>query len=214
MFSDTDAKLLQDLSSCAILDIDHLSCFNFLFGPRQANLVLIAYVSSEGSGEPAHPPSLTRTVAARSYKQWVKRNLQTESQILAPLNGWACAVKICHDAMLEDTNSLDGAHIMKHATHFSYMDHIVRKTFYTICKLEKRQISLHILQHLCYSLFINRSILYNSRALQASSVSEQACLSHTWSHNTKGRFSLDVAHIYCPFVICLHTHSPVHIQKN
>ena len=27
----------------------------------------------------------------------------------APLNGWACAVKICHDGMLEDTNSLDGA---------------------------------------------------------------------------------------------------------
>ena len=30
---------------------------------------------------------------------------------LAPLNGWACAVKICHDGMLEDTNSLDGAPI-------------------------------------------------------------------------------------------------------
>ena len=31
---------------------------------------------------------------------------------LAPLNGWACAVKICHDGMLEDTNSLDAAHII------------------------------------------------------------------------------------------------------
>ena len=30
---------------------------------------------------------------------------------LAPLNGWACAVKICDDGMLEDTNSLDGAHM-------------------------------------------------------------------------------------------------------
>ena len=28
---------------------------------------------------------------------------------LAPLNGWACTVKICHDGMLEDTNSFDGA---------------------------------------------------------------------------------------------------------
>ena len=37
-------------------------------GPRQANLVLIAYASSEGSGEPAHPRSLARTFAARSYK--------------------------------------------------------------------------------------------------------------------------------------------------
>ena len=40
-----------------------------VFGPRQANLVLIAYASSEGSGEPAHPRSLARTSAARSYKQ-------------------------------------------------------------------------------------------------------------------------------------------------
>ena len=55
-----------------------------LNGPRQANLVLIAYASSKGSGEPAHPRSLARTSAARSYKQWVKRNLQTESQIRGP----------------------------------------------------------------------------------------------------------------------------------
>ena len=55
-----------------------------IIGPRQANLVLIAYASSEGSGEPAHPRSLTRTSTARSYKQWVKRNLQTESHIPSP----------------------------------------------------------------------------------------------------------------------------------
>ena len=64
-----------------------------LFGPRQANLLLIAYASSEGSGEPAHPRSLARTFAARSYKQWIKKNLQTESQIRGPsewlgMRGW------------------------------------------------------------------------------------------------------------------------------
>ena len=32
-----------------------------------------------------------------------------KARSLAPLNGWACAVKICHNGMLEDTNSLDGA---------------------------------------------------------------------------------------------------------
>ena len=57
------------------------------YGPRQANLVLIAYASSEGSGEPAHPRGLARTFAARSYKQWVKRNLQTE------MDGW---VRVLH----------------------------------------------------------------------------------------------------------------------
>ena len=34
-----------------------------------------------------------------------------KARSLAPLNGWACAVEICHDGMLEDTNSLDGAHV-------------------------------------------------------------------------------------------------------
>ena len=36
-----------------------------------------------------------------------------KARSLAPLNGWACAVKICHDGMLEDTNLLDGAHITR-----------------------------------------------------------------------------------------------------
>ena len=35
-----------------------------------------------------------------------------KARSLAPLNGWACAVEICHDGMLEDTNSLDSAHFM------------------------------------------------------------------------------------------------------
>ena len=63
--------------------------FLFIIGPRQANLVLIAYASSESRG---------------TFRQ--------KARSLAPLNGWACAVKICHDGMLEDTNLLDGAHIV------------------------------------------------------------------------------------------------------
>ena len=35
-----------------------------------------------------------------------------KARILAPLNGWACTVEIWHDGMLEDTNSLDGAHMI------------------------------------------------------------------------------------------------------
>ena len=34
-----------------------------------------------------------------------------KARSLAPLNGWAYAVKICHDGMLEDTNSLDAAQL-------------------------------------------------------------------------------------------------------
>ena len=42
-----------------------------------------------------------------------------KARSLAPLNGWACAVKICHDGMLEDTNSLDGAHIVRISHYFA-----------------------------------------------------------------------------------------------
>ena len=80
-----------------------------LIGPRQANLVLIAYASSEGSGEPAHLRSLARTLATRYTSSASRGTFRQKARSQAPLNGWACAVKICHDGMLEDTNSLNGA---------------------------------------------------------------------------------------------------------
>ena len=49
---------------------------------------LLAYTSSESRG---------------TFRQ--------KARSLAPLNGWACTVEICHDGMLEDRNSLDGAHL-------------------------------------------------------------------------------------------------------
>ena len=57
------------LSSPAGKVIQCVGFKNIIIGPRQANLVLIAYAISEGSGEPAHPRRLARTFAARSYKQ-------------------------------------------------------------------------------------------------------------------------------------------------
>ena len=47
---------------------------------------LLAYTSSESRG-----------------------TVRQKARSLAPLNGWACAVKICNDGILEVTNSLDGA---------------------------------------------------------------------------------------------------------
>ena len=44
-----------------------------------------------------------------------------KARSLAHLNGWACAVKICHDGMLEDTNSLDSAQLTNTAlNHMEY----------------------------------------------------------------------------------------------
>ena len=53
-------------------------------------------------------PSLLAHTSSES-----RGTFRQKTRSLAPLNGWACAVKICHDGMLEDTNSLDGAHILK-----------------------------------------------------------------------------------------------------
>ena len=50
------------------------------------------------------PPLLAHTSSES------RGTFRQKARSLAPLNGWACAVKICHDGMLEDTNSLDGAH--------------------------------------------------------------------------------------------------------
>ena len=53
------------------------------------------------------PPLLAHTSSES------RGTFRQKARSLAPLNGWACAVKNCHDGMLEDTNSLDGAHIKK-----------------------------------------------------------------------------------------------------
>ena len=51
-------------------------------------------------------PSLLAHISSES-----RGTFRQKARSLVPLNGWACAVKICHDGMLEDTNSLDGAQI-------------------------------------------------------------------------------------------------------
>ena len=51
-------------------------------------------------------PSLLAHTSSES-----RGTFRQKARSLAPLNGWTCAVEICHDGMLEDTNSLDGAHL-------------------------------------------------------------------------------------------------------
>ena len=64
-------------------------------------------------------PSLLAHISSESRGTFRKK-----ARSLAPLNGWACAVKICHDGMLEDTNSLDGAHII-YVSYFSLMLYVL-----------------------------------------------------------------------------------------
>ena len=53
-------------------------------------------------------PSLLAHTSSES-----RGTFRQETRSLAPLNGWACAVKMCHDGMLEDTNSLDAAQLKR-----------------------------------------------------------------------------------------------------
>ena len=81
-------------------------------GPRQANFVLITYLSPMQAAKvqaslrncavSPEPPLLTTSSESRG----------TFRQKARSLNDWVCAVKICHDGMLEDTNSFDAAQLM------------------------------------------------------------------------------------------------------
>ena len=52
------------------------------------------------------PPLLAHTSSES------RGTFRQKTRSLAPLNGWACAVKMCHDGMLEDTNSLVAAQLI------------------------------------------------------------------------------------------------------
>ena len=51
------------------------------------------------------PPLLAHTSSES------RGTFRQKTRSLAFLNDWACPVKICHDGMLEDTNSLDAPHM-------------------------------------------------------------------------------------------------------
>ena len=52
------------------------------------------------------PPLLAHTSSES------RGTFRQKARPLALLNVWACAVKVCHDGMFEDTNSLDAAQII------------------------------------------------------------------------------------------------------
>ena len=52
-------------------------------------------------------PSLLAHTSSES-----RGTFRQKTRSLAPLNGWTCAVEICYDGMLVDTNSLDGAQMI------------------------------------------------------------------------------------------------------
>ena len=83
---------------------DNCSLQLSLIGPRQANLVLIAYASSEGLGEPAEYRQNFRCSLIQAVSQKESSDRKPDPW---PLWMAGHTVKICHDGMIEDTNWLD-----------------------------------------------------------------------------------------------------------
>ena len=73
-------------------------------------------------------PSLLAHTSSES-----RGTFRQKARSLAPLNGWACAVKICQDGMLEDTNSLDGAHLMTCKSKSQVIDERMKRTLFDFC---------------------------------------------------------------------------------
>ena len=71
-------------------------------------------------------PSLLAHTSSES-----RGTFRQKARSLVLLNGWAWAVKICHDGMLKDINSLDGAHISWYVNILC----IFHSVPYWICKL-------------------------------------------------------------------------------
>ena len=63
-------------------------------------------------------PSLLAHTSSES-----RGTFRQKARSLAPLNGWACAVKMCHDVMLEDKNSLDAAHMIKIHVYYNNIEY-------------------------------------------------------------------------------------------
>ena len=72
-------------------------------------------------------PSLLAHTSSQS-----RGTFSQKTRSLTPLNDWACAVEICHDETLEDTNSLDGAHINLHNS----LLYVVNVSFVMLCHLD------------------------------------------------------------------------------
>ena len=104
MFHAVTAKSLKKLTLFNYLFIYHLGRVKRIWylSPMRAAKV---HASLRIRAVSPEPPLLAHTSSES------RGTFRQKARSLAPLNGWACAVKICHDGMLEDTNSLDASHL-------------------------------------------------------------------------------------------------------
>ena len=109
---------------CHIFHLDRVKRIWYLSPMRAAKVqasLRIRAVSPE--------PSLLAHTSSES-----RGTFRQKARSLAALNGWACAVNFCHDGMLEDTNSLDGAHLIPAVT--IGVEHRLQYIGFSVCTVE------------------------------------------------------------------------------
>ena len=90
-------------------------------------------------------PSLLAHTSSES-----RGTFRQKARSLAPLNGWACAVEICHDGMLEDTNSLDGAPFVT-LSYARVCMYWYNNVTFVICRVTSRYVFINGRDVTCFS---------------------------------------------------------------
>ena len=131
-----------------------------------------------------------------------------KARSLAPLNSWACAVKICRDGMLEDTNSLDGAQITDDGFMQTANTLLRRKHSRNLCRAQKKSFPMHYINDLCPCLFryLNIDFFHIKTAdIRHGPITKSSLIfSHSWQSSTHPLLSSKS--INCHFIYAMVIH--------
>ena len=104
------------------------------------------------------PPLLAHTSSE------LRGTFRQKARSLASLNGWACAVKTCHDGMLEDTNLLDRAHMMVYVSTYKINNRNGLRYLPNVgaiqCVTQMIHCTTDFVSRQCYILLLMLSICY------------------------------------------------------
>ena len=159
------------------------------------------------------PPLLAHTSSES------RGTFRQKARSLAPLNGWTCAVKICNDGMLEDTNSLDGAHLISCLSQktFSGISMVNSYSYQIYCKIIRSRKSTEatglLVPRLCiitcfvFISDVNKLMICKSNGYNINNYRGDARLPYTtvcpFTGVDKVRKKQDILHSRVLFLICM-----------
>ena len=138
------------------------------------------------------PPLLAHTSSES------RETFRQKARCLAPLNGCACAVKICHDGMLEDKSSFDRAQLFYHYV-LVIISHIYRSWPVDISIVHSYTLKFHIVLKFMFSSGNTVPQTRRRRGILAGAVDIDQCLCKH-SHFDKFGFFCKIHHQYICFI--------------